>query len=141
MLLTTDTRIKHYKANEDRIILKDGLLFQKHYGETGNIKYLRILVPKQIVDEVLRSLHGEFGKQPGITKRINAYRQKYYFPNMAQLIRQWVMSCEQCIRETRVDDKLTRPALQNLSEHISAPEDAMQIDMVPELPPSGGMRT
>ena len=28
--------------------------------------------------------------------------------------------------------------LQNPNEHITAPEDAMQIDLVPELPPSGG---
>ena len=48
------------------------------------------------------------------------------------------MSCEQCIRESRVDDRLTRPALQNPCEHRTAPEDAMQIDLVPELPPSGG---
>ena len=39
VLLTTDKRFKHYKAHEDRIILKDGLLFRKYYGETGNIKY------------------------------------------------------------------------------------------------------
>ena len=48
------------------------------------------------------------------------------------------MSYEQCIREWRVDDRLTRTALQNPSEHIAAPEDAMQIELVPELPPSGG---
>ena len=40
VLLTTDKRFKHYKANEDCINLKDGLLFQKYYGETGNIKYI-----------------------------------------------------------------------------------------------------
>ena len=57
---------------------------------------------------------------------------------MAKLIRQWVMSCEQYIRESRVDNRLTRPALQNPNEHITEPEDAMQIDLVPELPPSGG---
>ena len=28
--------------------------------------------------------------------------------------------------------------MQNLNEHITAPEDAMQIDLVPGLPPSGG---
>ena len=48
------------------------------------------------------------------------------------------MSCEQFTRESRVDDKLTRPAIQNPSEHIAAPEDAMQIDLVPELHPYGG---
>ena len=29
VIFTTDRRFKHYKANEDRIILKDGLLFRK----------------------------------------------------------------------------------------------------------------
>ena len=70
VLLTTDSRFKHYKANEDRIILKYGLLFQKYLGETGSVKYYQILIPKQLVNEVLRSLHGEFGKHPGITNKI-----------------------------------------------------------------------
>ena len=48
------------------------------------------------------------------------------------------MSCEQCVRESRIDRSLTRPPLQNPNEHFTAPEDAMQIDLVPELPPSGG---
>ena len=72
VLLATDRRYKHYKANEDRIILKDGLLFRKYYGETVSIKYYQILIPKQLVNEVLRNLHGEFGKHPGITKTIIA---------------------------------------------------------------------
>ena len=111
VLLTTDKRFKHYKANEDRIILKDGLLFRKYYGEAGNFKCYQILIPKQLVDEVLRSLHGEFGNHPGKTKTIIAYRQKYYYPNMAKLIWDWVMSCEQCIKESRIDRSLTRPPL------------------------------
>ena len=48
------------------------------------------------------------------------------------------MSCEQCFRESRIDPSFTRPPLQNTNEHITAPEDAIQIDLVPELPPSGG---
>ena len=138
VLMLTDSRYKKYKANEDRIILKDGLLFRKYFGETGSVKYYQILIPKQLVKEVLRSLHGEFGKHPGIFKTIIAYREKYYFPKMAQLIREWVMSSEQCIRESRIHRNLTRPPLQNSNEHITAPEDAIQIDLVPELPPSGG---
>ena len=140
VLSMTDRRFKQYKANEDRIILKDGLLFQNNYGETGNIKYCQILISKQLVDEVLRSLQGEFGKHPGFTKTIVAYRQKYHYPNMSKLIRQWVMSCEPRITESRVKDRFIRPTLQNPSEHITAPEDAMQLDLVPELPPSGGQK-
>ena len=48
------------------------------------------------------------------------------------------MSSEQSIRESQIDRSLTRPPLQNPNEHITAPEDAMRIDLVPELPPSGG---
>ena len=57
---------------------------------------------------------------------------------MAQLIREWVMSCEQCLQESRINPRFTRPPLQTPSEYITAPEVAMQIDLVPELPPSGG---
>ena len=138
VLIMTDSRYKNYKANEDRIILKDGLLYRKYFGETGSVKYYQILIPKQLVKEVLHSLHGEFGRHPGISKTIIAYGEKCYFPKLAQLIKEWVMWCEQCIRESRVDSSLTRPPLQNPNEHITAPEDAVQIDLVPELPPSGG---
>ena len=48
------------------------------------------------------------------------------------------MSCAQCLRESRINPRLTRPPLQNSNEYITAPEDAMQIDSVPGLPPSGG---
>ena len=138
VLLTTDSRLKHYKANENRIILKEGLLFRRYYGETGSVKYYQNLIPKQLGNEVLRSLHGELGKHPGITETIIAYRQKYYYLRMAHLIREWVMSCEKSIRELRINPQLTRPPLQNLNELINPPEDAMQIDLVPGLPPSGG---
>ena len=39
VLLTTDRRFEQYKANEDRIILKEGILFRKDYKETGSVKY------------------------------------------------------------------------------------------------------
>ena len=48
------------------------------------------------------------------------------------------MLCEQCIEESRIDRSLTRPPLQNPNEHNTAPEDAIQVDLVLELPPSGG---
>ena len=48
------------------------------------------------------------------------------------------MSCEQCIRESRNDRSLTRLPLQNPNQHNIVPKNAMQIDLVSELPPSGG---
>ena len=56
---------------------------------------------------------------------------------MAQLSREWVMSCKQGIRESRIDHSPTHPPLQNPNEHITAPDDAIHIDLLPELTPSG----
>ena len=47
VLMMTDSRYKNYKANEDRIIPKDGLVFRKKFGETGSVNYYQILIPKQ----------------------------------------------------------------------------------------------
>ena len=79
LLMMTDSRYENYKANEDLIILKDGLLFRKKTEETGIVKFYQILVPKQLVNEVFLSLHEEFGKHPGITKRVIPYREKIIF--------------------------------------------------------------
>ena len=87
VLINTNSRYKHYKAKEDRVIIKDVLLFRKYYGETRSVKHYQNLIPNQFVNEVLQSLHGEFGRHPGLTKTIIAYREKF-FPKMAQLIRE-----------------------------------------------------
>ena len=57
---------------------------------------------------------------------------------MPQLIWKCVMSCEQSIKESGIDNRLIRPALQKHSEHITGPEDVMQFDLVQEIHPSGG---
>ena len=52
VLLRTDRKYKQWITNEDRVILKNGLLFRKYYGETGSVKYYQNLIPKQLVDEL-----------------------------------------------------------------------------------------
>ena len=51
VLLTTDRQFKHHKTNNDRIILKNELLFRKHYGETGNNKKYQFLIGNQLFGE------------------------------------------------------------------------------------------
>ena len=69
VLIMTDSRYKNYKANEDRIYLKESLLFRIYFRETGSVKYHQILIRKQLVKEVLRSLHGEFGRPQEFIKQ------------------------------------------------------------------------
>ena len=57
---------------------------------------------------------------------------------MAKHVKKWVEGCEQCARDKRVPNATITPELLNLPEWDLGPEDAMQIDLLLNLPPSGG---
>ena len=57
---------------------------------------------------------------------------------MAKHVKKWVDGCEQCARDKSVPNTTITPELLNLPEWDLGPEDAMQIDLLPNLPPSGG---
>ena len=65
-------------------------------------------------------------------------RQKYYFPSIATYVRNWVRDCEICIHDKRINNTRITPEIIHIPEWDLGPEDLMQIDLLPELPPSGG---
>ena len=137
-LLHQDTRYRHYANNLERIVLKDEILTRQYFDETGNVKYHQILLPQHLLQELLQSLHGTAHKHPGISKMLQEIRQRYYYPSMAKHVKKWVEGCEECARDKRVPNATITPELLNLPEWDLGPEDAMQIDLLPNLPPSGG---
>ena len=137
-LLHQDARYRHYANNLERIVLKDEILTRQNFDETGNVKYHQILLPQHLIQELLQSLHGTAHKHPGISKMLQEIRQRYHYPNMAKHVKKWVEGCEQCARDKRVPNATITPELLNLPEWDLGPEDAMQIDLLPNLPPSGG---
>ena len=69
---------------------------------------------------------------------IQEARQKYYYPCLAKHIKSWVMNCQDCIKNKRINHNQLRPELLNCPEFDLGTEDALQMDVVPNLPPSGG---
>ena len=90
------------------------------------------------MSELLQSLHGSANKHPGISKMLYEIRQKYYYPGIAKIVKKWVLGCEACIKDKRTTNPSLTPELLNLPEWDVGPEDALQIDLLPYLPPSGG---
>ena len=76
-LLKTESRGRNLLRHEERIIMKDGDLMRKKYGEDGTVTHHRILLSKHIAPELLSTLHGKTNKHPGITKMIKECK-KYY---------------------------------------------------------------
>ena len=58
-LLKTEPRGKNLLRHEERILVKDGVLMRKYYGEDGTVSHHQILIPKHIVPELLSTLHGK----------------------------------------------------------------------------------
>ena len=137
-ILIQDIRYQHKLRQLDRLSIQNDIITRQYYDEAGNIKYNQILLPKHLVNELLESLHGKANRHPGIAKMLQQIRCKYYYPGTAKLVRKWVNGCETCIKDKRINNELITPELLSLPEWTLGPEDAMQIDLLPNLPPSGG---
>ena len=138
IVLHQESRYRHYANNLERILVKEEILTRQHFDKTGNVKYHQILLPQHLLQELLQSLHGTAHKHPGISKILQEIRKRYYHPSMAKHVKKLVEGCEQCARDKRVPNATITPELLNLPEWDLGPQDAMQIDLLPNLPPSGG---
>ena len=136
--LASDFRYQHYLQNITRIEIKHEVLTRKYYTDTGMISHYQILLPIQLLEELLQALHGHNSNHPGITKMIQEARQKYYYPCMAKYIKKWVSNCQVCIQTKCINNDLLRTELLNCPEWDLGPEDILQMDILPNLPPSGG---
>ena len=137
-ILQQDSRYRHYCSQIDRLSVQDDVVLRDYYDETGSVQYRQALLPKHLVSELLQSLHGTAHKHPGISKMLCEIRQKYYYPGIAKIVKKWVQGCETCIKDKRIKNPSITPELLNLPEWDLGPEDALQIDLLPNLPPSGG---
>ena len=125
-------------VHENRLIVKDGILMRRYYGECGQVTHHQILIPEHLITELLKAIHGQMGKHPRITEMIQECRSKYYYPVLAKRIKQWVLQCEDCIKYKRINSSQIRPKVINNTEHVLGPEDILQIDILPNLPNSAG---
>ena len=137
-ILLQNHRYQQCCRQMDRLSVTDEIITRQYFDETGAVKYNQVLLPKHLVQELLESLHGKANKHPGISKMLIEIRQKYYYPGIAKIVKNLVQSCEICIKDKRIPNPLITPELLNLPEWDLGPEDATQIDLLPNLPPSGG---
>ena len=67
-ILLNDESYMHYSRNKKRIIIKDDIFCRQYYNDLGEVSYLQVLLPGQLLRLLLQSLHGTAGKHPSISK-------------------------------------------------------------------------
>ena len=93
----------------------------------------RPLVPEALRRSITNELHGL--SHPGVKASCKLVQDRFFWPNMAKDIRQWVAVCVPCQRSKVV--RHTRPATQ----FIPVPQSRFEhihVDVVGPLPPSQG---
>ena len=137
-VLESDTRWSRYRRNLPRITIQEGLLVRAYYDNTGSIAHYQILLPYQMLHLFTEFITRNGTQTPWNYKMIQEFRQKYYYPGSSKIIKKWVETCEDCIKNKKIPTSQIRPEMLNAPEFDLGPEDALQIDVVPHLPPSGG---
>ena len=96
----------------------DEIITTQYSDETGSVKYNQVLFPKHLVQELLEFLNGQANKHPGVSKMLIEIRQKYYYPEIALIVKKWVQGCEICIKDKRIPNSSKTPELLNLPELV-----------------------
>ena len=121
-----------------RTEIRQEILTGKCYNVIEQIFHYQILLPKQLLEDFLKAFDGNDANHPGITKMIQEARQNYYYPCLAKYNKNWVQNCQMCIQNKRIKSGLLKTELLNCPERDLGPEDVLQMDILPNLPPSGG---
>jgi len=96
---------------------------------------LRLCVPENLVDEILRLCHDKRG-HPGIRNTYTSLALRFYFPKMSRRVKQHVAACSQC--------QIAKPAREKpagLLQPIESPTEpchTISLDFVTGLPSSHG---
>ena len=114
-----------------RLIIQDHLLYRKVERKGKEVKQL--VLPKEYVPMVLRSMHDECGHL-GIDKTVELIRDRFYWPKMGVEVEQYIKNCGRCITRKALPQKAA-PLNQITSQ---GPLDILCMDFLSLEPDSQG---
>ena len=87
-----------FKIQCEDYVVMEGVLFKLRYeGKQQNSVSLVLCVPEKYIPIILHQYHDSIlAGHPGVSKLYATLRQKYYFPGMYTIVRQYVISCLEC---------------------------------------------
>jgi hypothetical protein len=89
--------VKYYWNRWDSLEIVDEMLCKKFENETGNQFTSQIIIPQNLVADVLEQLHSSVvGGHLGLKKTFNKIRQKYHWYKIYRDIERWCQKCDVC---------------------------------------------
>lgn len=124
---------------EDQFVLRDNLLYHiyqpKFKGKMNNSDHfvLQLAIPESKINELLANYHdcAAGGGHFGVSRTFMKLRQKYWFPNMYQIVKNHVGSCDTC-QINKLDRRQHPPPLNPLP--VEDTMSRIHIDILGPLP-------
>ena len=132
-LLINDARLMSYYGCKKNVLLSKMIYYADN---TTTILEKWVTYKSSCLDTysmLLQPLHGTAGKQPGVSKMMLKIRQTFFLHSEHRSATGSVSVEDKSINNTRIT-----PDLIHIPEWDLGPEDGLQVDLLPEVPPSGG---
>jgi hypothetical protein len=117
-----------------KYVVRDGLLYVK---SEGSISVLRVPQVDSILLRLLHDFHdAAVVSHPGVERTLMAMRQYFWWPDMREHIRQYIATCEACVRH-----KSGSRQRKGLLQSLPVPDECWQhvtMDFLTALPRSEG---
>ena len=125
--------------NRKRLEVVNNALYRQFFDNVGNLAYRQIVVPPETTEAIIRTMHDDpMQGHPGASKMLGELRKRYYIPNLAEKVQNFVNNCQDCIKAKPVKPNTVKPPLEPIYDPCNGPEDVLEIDLVGELPRSNG---
>ena len=123
------------KLVKKRLEIVNKVTYRKFFDNTGRVFFKQIVVPPETTLPIIRTMHGDpMQGDPGATKMLVEFRERYYIPNLSEHVSKFVSNCTDCLKAKPANPKHLTPPLEKVYDHCNGPEDILEIDLVGELP-------
>lgn len=124
--------VKTFWAQWDSIVEDKGILKRVLESATGDQKRLQIIVPRKRIPEVLQQLHdGASGGHFGVHKTLEKVRERFYWPNLKEDVKNWCRNCTVC---ASANGPLHRRKAPMQKYNVGAPFERIAIDIAGPFP-------
>ena len=123
--------LKKYFKHLNRLVIKDEILYRLFYNDVGKIEVKQYCLPKHLWKETLYRIdNSQTAGHIGISKTIQEFRRRFYFPGFTEHLIDFIKNCLTCLQLMILPASSLKPPLQQMSSLHSFPGDMLQIDLV-----------
>ncbi|KAJ8358505.1 hypothetical protein AAFF_G00433750 [Aldrovandia affinis] len=119
-----DARSLFMLKSWERLKVQDGILYRETRDPVSRTKRLQLVLPTSLRGKALEGVHDLAGHQ-GQVRTLHLARQRFFWPNMARDVKEYVRCCERCVF-AKTPEPAARAPLESIK--TSAPMELICID-------------